>query len=155
MLRLKLIRVSTRGPWKTINCCEALWVLKHDGLALQKLDDPLLWRHDGRDGVSNHQPHHCLLNRLFWRRSKKTSKLRVTGLCAGNSPMTGESLHKWSVTRKMFPFDNVIMRCHQQYSYGPQHNQWASCLYYSMCYAFWKVSLSVMLFTFNNWGDIN
>ena len=48
------------------------------------------WRHNGCDGVSNHQPHHCLLNRLFRRRSKKTSKLRVTGLCAGNSPVTGE-----------------------------------------------------------------
>ena len=48
------------------------------------------WRHDGHDGVSNHQPHDCLLNRLFRRRSKKTSKLRVTGLCAGNSPGTGE-----------------------------------------------------------------
>ena len=34
--------------------------------------------------------HVCLLNRLFRRRSKKTSKLRVTGLCAGNSPVTGE-----------------------------------------------------------------
>ena len=44
----------------------------------------------GRDSVSNHQPHDCLLNRLFRRRSKKTSKLRVTGLCAGNSPRTGE-----------------------------------------------------------------
>ena len=31
-----------------------------------------------------------LLNRLFGCRSKKTSKLRVTGLCAGNSPGTGE-----------------------------------------------------------------
>ena len=50
----------------------------------------LQWRHNGRDGVSNHPPHDCLLNRLFWRRSKKTSKLRVTGLCAGNSPGTGE-----------------------------------------------------------------
>ena len=50
----------------------------------------LQWRHKGRDSVSNHQPHDCLLNRLFRRRSKKTSKLRVTGLCAGNSPMTGE-----------------------------------------------------------------
>ena len=48
------------------------------------------WRHNGLDGISNHQPHHCLLNRLFGRRSKKTSKLRVTGLCAGNSPETGE-----------------------------------------------------------------
>ena len=52
--------------------------------------DPLQWRHNGRDSVSNHQPHDCLLNRLFRRRSKKTSKLRVTGLCAGNSPGTGE-----------------------------------------------------------------
>ena len=50
----------------------------------------LQWRHNEREGVSNHQPHDCLLNRLFRRRSKKTSKLRVTGLCAGNSPGTGE-----------------------------------------------------------------
>ena len=50
----------------------------------------LQWRHNGRDSVSNHQPHDCLLNRSFRRRSKKTSKLRITGLCAGNSPGTGE-----------------------------------------------------------------
>ena len=50
----------------------------------------LQWCHSGRDGVSNYQHHHCLLNRLFRRRSKKTSKLRVTGLCVGNSPVTGE-----------------------------------------------------------------
>ena len=49
----------------------------------------LEWRHNGRDSVSNHQPHDCFLNRLFRRRSKKISKLRVTGLCAGNSPVTG------------------------------------------------------------------
>ena len=48
------------------------------------------WRHNGRDSVSNHQPHHCLLNGLFRRRWKKTSKLRVTGLWAGNSPVSGE-----------------------------------------------------------------
>ena len=50
----------------------------------------LQWPHNGRDGVSNHQPHDCFLNRLFRHRSKKTSKLRVTGLCAGNSPEAGE-----------------------------------------------------------------
>ena len=48
------------------------------------------WRHNGRDSVSNHQPRDCLLNRLFKCRSKKTSKLRVTGPCAGNSPANGE-----------------------------------------------------------------
>ena len=50
----------------------------------------LIWRHNEHDGVSNHQPYDCLLNSLFGRRSKKTSKFRVTGLCAGNSPGTGE-----------------------------------------------------------------
>ena len=50
----------------------------------------LLWRHNGCGSVSNHQPHGCLVKRLFRCRSKKTSKLRVTGLCAGNSPGTGE-----------------------------------------------------------------
>ena len=50
----------------------------------------LQWRHNGRDSVSNHQPDHCLLNGLFSHRSKKTSKLRVTGLCAVNSPRTCE-----------------------------------------------------------------
>ena len=43
------------------------------------------------------------------RGSKKTSKLRVTGLCAGNSPVTGEIPRKGPVTRKMFPFDGAIM----------------------------------------------
>ena len=68
-------------------------------------------QHNDHDGVSNHQPRGCLLNRLFRRRSKKTSKLRVTGLCAGNSPGPVNSPHKGSVTRKMFPFDDVIMQC--------------------------------------------
>ena len=50
----------------------------------------LQWRHNAYNGVWNHQPHDCLLNRLFRRRSKKTSKLCVTGLCTENSPVTGE-----------------------------------------------------------------
>ena len=50
----------------------------------------LRWRHNELDSVSNHQPQDCILNRLFRCRSKKTSKLRVTGLCAGNSPGTDE-----------------------------------------------------------------
>ena len=49
----------------------------------------LLWRHSERDNVSNHQRLYCLLKCLFRRRSKITSKLRVTGLCAWNSPGTG------------------------------------------------------------------
>ena len=50
----------------------------------------LQWRHNELDGVSNHRCLHCLLDCWFRRRSKKTSKLRVTGLCARNSPVTDE-----------------------------------------------------------------
>ena len=43
----------------------------------------LQWRHN--------EPHDFLLSRLFRRRSKKTPKLRFTGLCVGNLlPVTGE-----------------------------------------------------------------
>ena len=35
--------------------------------------ETLRWRHNWHGSVSNHQHHHCLLNRLVRRRSKKTS----------------------------------------------------------------------------------
>ena len=73
-------------PWRPTGknpLPDPMTILSIDTYALQ-------WRHNGRDGVLNHQPHDRLLNRLFGRRSKKTSKLRVTGLGAGNSPGTGE-----------------------------------------------------------------
>ena len=71
---------------------------------------PLRWRHNGHDGVSNHQPHHCLLNRLFGRRSKKTSKSSASlAFVRGIHRRPVNSPHKWPVTRKMFPFDDVIM----------------------------------------------
>ena len=50
----------------------------------------LQWRHNERDDVSNHQPLDCLRNRLFRHRWQITSKPRVTGICEGNSPRTGE-----------------------------------------------------------------
>ena len=50
----------------------------------------LHWRHNGRDSVSNHQPHDCLLNCLFRRRSKKNTKApRHWPLC-GEFTGTGE-----------------------------------------------------------------
>ena len=62
------------------------WQFDIDTQHRQHQNQTLQWRHNGRDSVSNHQPQDCLLNRQFRRRSKKTSKLRVTGLCVGNSP---------------------------------------------------------------------
>ena len=52
--------------------------------------EPLQWRHNESNGISHHQPHDCLLNHYTSRKSKKTSKLRITDLCAGNSPVPGE-----------------------------------------------------------------
>ena len=76
---------------------------------IEKLRSTLQWHHNESDGFSNHRRHECLLNRLFRRRSKKKSKLRVTGLCQRNSPVTGEFPTQGPVTRKMFPFDDVYM----------------------------------------------
>ena len=50
----------------------------------------LQWCYTERDGVSSYRPDDCLLNCLFRHMWKKTSKLRITGLCEGNSPVTGE-----------------------------------------------------------------
>ena len=72
------------GSWCSLFCNEGLTS------SVSILVNSLQWRHNGRDSVSNHQPHDCFLNRLFRRGSRKTSKLCVTGLYAGNSPGTGE-----------------------------------------------------------------
>ena len=48
-----------------------------------------LWFHNERDGFLNHRRLDYLFNPLPRHRSKKTSKLRVTGLCEGNPPVAG------------------------------------------------------------------
>ena len=73
------------------------------------LDMALHWRHNGHDSVSNHQPHGCLLNRLFRRRSRKCQSSAPLAFVRGIHRRPVNSPHKWPVTRKMFPFDDVIM----------------------------------------------
>ena len=70
-----------------IYCCNFVHIWLH---IWHFTNVPLQWRHDERDGASNRRRLRCLLKRLFRRRSKKTSKLRVTGLCEGISLVTGE-----------------------------------------------------------------
>ena len=71
----------------------------------------LQWHHSGCNGISNHRHINCLLNCLFMCTSKKTSKLASLAFVRGihrwplNSPQEGP------VTRRMFPFDDVIMFC--------------------------------------------
>ena len=80
---------SKNGIQKQLQC-EWIRIVSREFTKCTQQTLSLRWCHNEHDGISNHQPRHCLLNRLFGCRSKKTSKLRVTGLCAGNSPGTGE-----------------------------------------------------------------
>ena len=58
--------------------------------------------HYNNDSVSNYRHLDYLLNRLFGRWSRKTSKLRVTGLCKRNSPVTGDySAQRFSNTENV------------------------------------------------------
>ena len=76
-------------------CIQTRYIIAIVYLQVLSCAKSLHWRHNEHDGVSNHQPHQCLL-RLFMRTSKKTSKLRVTGLVRGihrgpaNSPQEGQ-----------------------------------------------------------------
>ena len=70
--------------------------------------DAFQWCHIERNDVSNHQYLDCLLNRLFRRRPKKTSKLWVTDLYEWNHRSLVNSPHKGPVTRKMVSFDDII-----------------------------------------------
>ena len=92
---------------KAQNTCDLLCLVPN-GLELF----PLQWRRNERDGVSNQRRLYCLLNRLFRRKSKKTSKLSVTGRCEGKPPVTLDSPHKGSVTRKCFHFKTSSCHWH-------------------------------------------
>ena len=88
------VRDGITYPFPNFNGCaiEVLgWLINFiPHRCTSSLNSSLQWRHNERDGVSNHQPDDCLRKRVFRRRTKKTSKLRVTSLCAGNSPVAGE-----------------------------------------------------------------
>ena len=71
----------------------------------------LQWRNNGRNSVSNHQSHDCFLNRLFRRRSKKTSKLRVTGLCTWNSPGIGEFAAQMASNAEYVSIPSSTQKC--------------------------------------------
>ena len=73
------------------------------------IEIPLQWGHNERVDVSNHRRLDCLLKRLFSRKSKKTTKLRVTGLCEGNPPLTGGFPSQKTSNAENVPFGDVII----------------------------------------------
>ena len=71
------------------------------GLQLAFIFLALLWRHNGRDRVSNHQPHDCLLNRSSADQRKHRSSTPLAFVRRINRwPVN--STHKWPVTWNFF-----------------------------------------------------
>ena len=69
----------------------------------------LQWRHNERDSVSNHQPHGCLLKLYSGTDERKHQSCASLASVRGIHRWPVNSPHKGPVTRKMFPFDDVIM----------------------------------------------
>ena len=77
-----------------LGLCDTCWILQRMSSSAQVRGrhNSFDWRHNVCDGVSNH--------------SIVIVIVIVTGLCEANPMVT-----KWPITRKMFPFDDVIMWC--------------------------------------------
>ena len=90
---------ETPSSKKYTRCCCALSCCGHISTAYQIF--ALQWRHNERDGVSNHLT--IVYSTVYLgANQRKHKKIRITGLCAGNSPMTGEFL-----TQKASNAENV------------------------------------------------
>ena len=109
-------------------CCQGMCKICSDDLTM-KYDKvkftslwkcALQWHHNECDGISNHQRLDCLLNRLFSRRLKKPSNVRVTGFCEGNSAVAGEFAAQRASNAEDVPFDDVIMEWKSSDEMGPQ-----------------------------------
>ena len=116
MQKVLLVLYSTSQELCTqfMLCCILLWMgiarfyPYSSGFPSLILLQSLQWCHNEHDFVSNYRCLNCLHKRLFRRKSKKTSKLHVTGLCEGNSPVTAEfSTQKASNTENV-----IIWWCH-------------------------------------------
>ena len=97
---MPIILIITAGRINQFNCCSVN----------QSIRTTLPWRRNGHGGVSNHQTHHCLLNRLFRVQIKENIKAPRHWLLCGE--FTGDRWIPGTKSQwrgKMFPFDDVIM----------------------------------------------
>ena len=100
---------------------------------------PSWWRHNGHDGISNHQPHHCLLNCLIRCRSKKTPRPHVTGFCVGHSPWIGEF-----PTQMASNAENVSIWWRHHVSGPLWVNPLLCCIYFTKCRSIYLLSHPVL-----------
>ena len=71
-----------------VGLCYELLINSWDVFIIIQVHITLQWRHNVRDGVSNHQPHHC--SSAHQRKHRSSASLAIVGIWAGNSPMTGK-----------------------------------------------------------------
>ena len=114
---------SAPSQWETVLLCndvfhwlganlESVLLISMNWFGFMACSDPLQWRHNGHDGVSNHQPHDCLLSRFLGADQRKHQSSASLAFVREIHRGPVNSPHKWPVTRKIFPFDDVIMpRC--------------------------------------------
>ena len=106
----------------------------------------LRWRHNRCDSVSNHQHRECLLRRLIRRTSKKTSKLRVTGLCAGNSAETGEfpaqmasNAENVSIWWRHHEWFNTLSQLNNNTSISPIYVTFMMVFFWCVCWTMFNI----------------
>ena len=114
---------------------KAQWCVNSSHKVVKKDAEALQWRHYEHEMVPNHQPRDYLLNSLFRHRWKKSSASLafVWGIHQWpvNSPDIGP------VTRKMFPFDDVIMECNIKWpNVSPLHIKATTMLFNGLTIAF-------------------
>ena len=90
----------------------------------------LQWRFNGRDVVSNHQPQDCLLNVYSGVDQRKHQSSASLAFVWGIHRWSVDSPHKGPVTRRMFPFDDVIMVPMQFWGLCPTNAMWCCPFFY-------------------------
>ena len=85
----------------------------------------LKWHQNECDAISNHRLLDCLLIHLFRHRTKKISKLHITGLCEWNPLVTGGF-----PSQRASNAENVsIWWCHHELTQTMGTHNWISCFW--------------------------
>ena len=126
------------------SCCLHFFCLIQNWITLKHYDDIIM----GAMASQITSLMIVFLNRLFRRGSIKTSKLRVTGLCAGNSPRTGEfpaqmasNAENISISwrhHEMITVKQEVTVVSQWYYTYSQHNVFARTLYWYFVTCLWN-----------------
>ena len=93
-LHFEIAKKAHESPIVLVN------MISHGALAI------LQWRHNGHDGISNHQPYTIVYSTVYSGADQR--KHQGSASLAFQWPVN--SPHKWPVTRQMFLFDDVIMK---------------------------------------------